>query len=171
MTVNTRYSDSAGEKGEKKSRLHESSVLLLRKVLSVRITSLQATLRSLNSQRDVLEKEENALSTFPTRRAAYERSLVDFTRSLLDQRRQKSLQLAIELRKRRLLELRATRLRAMREHKEQQLMEEKNDYEVKERRKKEREDKRLSKVINQCRVSFVPCFLHVFAMSSSSRSK
>lgn len=141
-----RHSLSASEHNKLLSRLHSSSVDWIKIFIEQRMVALQATINHLDHHRMVLEKEEKALSTFSTQRPKYEESLVVFTKSLVDQRRQKSLQLSIELRKRRLEELRATRLRAMAEAKEKQEFDAKNAIEAVQRKKKEREEKSLSKV-------------------------
>ena len=53
--------------------------------------------------------------------------MLSFTQTLLDQRRQKSLQLSIQLRKKRLEDLRSSRLLALREERQKAIEEAKDN--------------------------------------------
>ena len=146
VTALSRYSDSSDGQSEPQSRRHCTSLGITRVTLTYRVISLRATVRHFANYKQLLEGEESMLKAFDNRREMYEKAMESFAQSLLDQRRQKSLQLSINLRKRRLEELRNARLLALREEKEKQVNEVKDNRARDERKKKEREEKSLSKV-------------------------
>lgn len=92
--------------------------LLVQRICEGRLFAGQLTIECFQKMKRMLEIEEQDMEEFPRRVPVYEKAVLLFGEELLAQRRQKSMQRELVLRKRRLNDLREMRLRQMREVKE-----------------------------------------------------
>ena len=84
----------------------------------IRMWFTDADLTAIDHLKDSLEKEENEMNGLNEHIPKYQKGVDLYTDKLLTQRRQKSLQVELEIRKKRLNELREIRMRQMKEAKE-----------------------------------------------------
>lgn len=134
-----------------KPRTYASADNLVRRLSEGRMIAGQSTIDCLTRMKHLLDVEEQEMDEFPRRVPMYEKALMLFAEQLLAQRRQKSMQKELVLRKKRLSELREMRMRQMREvkEKEEEEIKAKNDEREEARRNHVPLAKRIAKVTKQ----------------------
>ena len=125
---------------EVKPRTSAPAHVVIRHLSEGRLLAAQTNIDCLTRMKLLLEEEEQDMDTFHRRVPIFERAVQLFQEQLLSQRRQKSMQRELVLRKQRLSDLRDMRLRQMREVKE----------------KKEEEAKAIEDEREEARKNYVP---------------
>ena len=98
-----------------KKRTTPSGEEFIRTLASTRLQFNLANVDFLEHFKNVLDEEEIYMNSFHDKIPRFEEAVKLFSENLLAQRRQKAMQIELELRKKRLNELRETRMRSMKE--------------------------------------------------------
>ncbi len=157
-------------------RINSSAVDATRVIIHTQKMYAETNERYYDSLRAILEAEEEDLASFKQKRPFYESSLILSRDHLLQNRRQRALQMNIEHRLKRLVDMRALRLRAMQDQKEAQMRIEAEmnaEHQRVAARPKPNRMKKVAKVIKQgirgeCCATFI--FVSVFSFDLLIRS-
>ena len=121
----------------------------LQTMVKTRMAFLEADLKVLEEVKVILEEEEESMNNFEKEIPRYKKAVDLFIDKLVASRRQKSMQIELEQRKKRLAELREIRMRQLKEAKEKLEEEAKQAEEAKKKKKSKQVplSKRVAKAV------------------------